>query len=206
MRARRNAAIRLLKTMMVASIALPLGLFSYASWVTYKNTFAHADEQLSATLDIMSEHANKVFQSVELSFASVRAIVGDLSDDEINASEQALHLKLRELDTALNSIDAIAIADKTACRWSRPPSFRSRRTSISPTAIFPGTDRTRRRHLYRRGRKAAGAAQNRCSASPSAGRCRPASLPALPWSLSCREYFRNSTTGCPAAPAPVSHW
>ena len=112
MRARRDAAIRLLKIMMVASIVLPIALFSYAAWTSYRGAFKHADEQLSATLDIMSEHANKVFQSVDLSFASVRAIVGDASDDELRASEHALHLKLRELDTALNTIDAIAITDK----------------------------------------------------------------------------------------------
>ncbi len=112
MRARRDAAIRLLKTMLVASIVLPAGLFSYAAWTTNRDAFAHADEQLSATLDIMSEQANKVFQSVDLSFASVRAIVGTMSDDEIRASEQTLHLKLRELDTALNTIDALALVDK----------------------------------------------------------------------------------------------
>ncbi len=53
---------------------------------------------LSATLDVMSEHAVKIFQSVDLTFASVNAIVGDLSDEDIKASEQALHLKLSELD------------------------------------------------------------------------------------------------------------
>jgi two-component system NtrC family sensor kinase len=112
MRARRDAAIRLLKTVLVASIVLPVGLFSYAAWNTYRGAFAHADEQLAATLDIMSEQANKVFQSVELSFAALKAVVGPLSDEEIKASEQALHMKLRELDTALSTIDALAIIDK----------------------------------------------------------------------------------------------
>ena len=112
MRARRDSAIRLLKTMLVASVVLPLGLFSYAAWNSYNGAFAHADEQLSTTLDIMSEQANKVFQSVDLSFASVAAIVGTMSDVEIKASEQALHLKLHELDTALNTVDALALIDK----------------------------------------------------------------------------------------------
>ncbi len=112
MRARRDAAIRLLKTKLEASIVLPVGLFSYAAWTSYRGAFEHADEQLSATLDIMSEQANKVLQSVDLSFASVRAVVGDISDDELRASERTLHLKLHELDNALNTIDAIVITDK----------------------------------------------------------------------------------------------
>ena len=112
MRARRDAAIRLLKTVLVASIVLPVGLFSYATWTTYRGALAHADEQLATTLDIMSEQANKVFQSVDLSFAALKTVVGPLSDEEVKASEQALHQKLRELDTALNTIDALAIVDK----------------------------------------------------------------------------------------------
>ena len=51
MRARRDAAIKLLKSMMVASIVLPAALFSYASWVSYKSAVAHTDEQLGANLD-----------------------------------------------------------------------------------------------------------------------------------------------------------
>jgi signal transduction histidine kinase len=112
MRARRDAAIKLLKTMMVASVVLPVALFSYAAWVSHRNAQTHTDEQLGANLDIMSEQANKIFQSVDLSFASVRAIVGDMSDDEIKAQEQTLHARLRELDKVLGAIDAIAIVDK----------------------------------------------------------------------------------------------
>jgi two-component system NtrC family sensor kinase len=113
MRARRDAAIRLFKVMLVASIAVPVAIFSYAAWVTYKAAFVHADEQLSSTLDIMSEHANKVFQSVDLTFKAVNAIVGGMSDDEIRASEPALHLKLHELEKATNAVDAVFISDKT---------------------------------------------------------------------------------------------
>jgi signal transduction histidine kinase/CheY-like chemotaxis protein len=112
MRARRDAAIKLLKTMMVASVVLPVALFSYAAWVSYQSARAHTDEQLAANLDIISEQANKIFQSIDLSFASVRAIVGDLSDDEIRTQEQTLHLKLQQLDQVLGAIDAIAVVDK----------------------------------------------------------------------------------------------
>ena len=48
MRARRDAALRLLKTMLVASIVIPVALFSYARWINYQNALAHADEELRA--------------------------------------------------------------------------------------------------------------------------------------------------------------
>ena len=70
MRARRDAAVRLLKTMMVASLVIPAAIFGYASWVAYNNTYAHADEQLWAKLGIMSEHTRRIFQSVDLTFTS----------------------------------------------------------------------------------------------------------------------------------------
>src|SRR5215470_2737795 len=113
MRARRDAALRLLKTMLVASIVIPVALFSYASWINYHNTLAHADEQLTASLNILSEHASKVFQSVDLTFTSVDAIVGaDPTDEQIKAREEPLHFQLNKLEKALATVDAIFIADK----------------------------------------------------------------------------------------------
>ena len=112
MRARRDAALRLLKTMLVASIVIPLSLFVYASWVNYENAFARADEQLKTSLNVLSEQASKIFQSVDLTFAGVDAIIGDLSDEQIKASEPSLHLQLSKLEKALNTVDAIVVADK----------------------------------------------------------------------------------------------
>src|SRR6476646_5336726 len=112
MRARRDAALRLLKTMLVASIVIPLALFSYASWISYQDTIAHADEQLTASLNILSEHASKVFQSVDLANTSVDAIVGDLSDEQIEARQGTLHSQLSKLEKALATVDAIFISDR----------------------------------------------------------------------------------------------
>ena len=126
MRARRDAAIRLLKTMLVASIVIPASLFSYASWVNYKNAQARADEQLAGVLIILSEQALKIFQSVDLTFTSVGVILGDLSDEQIKASEQSLHLQLSKLEKALNSVDAIVVAD-------------SRGQRLVSSAVFPVT-------------------------------------------------------------------
>ena len=124
MRARRDAALRLLKTMLVASIVIPLALFSYASWINYRDTIAHADEQLTASLNILSEHASKVFQSVDLATTSVDAIVGDLSDEQIEARQEALHSQLSKLEKALATVDAIFIADRNG-------------RALASSAIFP---------------------------------------------------------------------
>ena len=99
MRARRDAALRLLKSILVASIVIPVAIFSYASWVNYRSALAHADEELNASLNILSQHASGVFQSVQLAFTAVDAILGHLTDDQIKTSQEALHLAhaMREL-------------------------------------------------------------------------------------------------------------
>jgi two-component system NtrC family sensor kinase len=124
MRARRDAALRLLKTMLVASIVIPLALFSYASWISYQDTIAHADEQLTASLNILSEHASKVFQSIDLAVTSVDAIAGDLPDEQIKARQEALHYQLSKLEKALATVDAIFIADRNG-------------RALASSAIFP---------------------------------------------------------------------
>ncbi|MGB9395004.1 MAG: ATP-binding protein, partial [Pseudolabrys sp.] len=67
---------------------------------------------LAASLTILSEHASKEFQSVDLMFASVDAILGHLSDEQIKANEEALHLQLSKLEKALATVDAIFVTDR----------------------------------------------------------------------------------------------
>jgi two-component system NtrC family sensor kinase len=113
MRARRDAALRLLTTMLVASVFFPVAFFIYAAWINYQNIFARADEQLAASLNVLSEQASKVFQSVDLTFAGVDAVVGDLSDDQIKASAETIHIQLSKLEKALKAVDGILVVDKS---------------------------------------------------------------------------------------------
>ncbi len=112
MRPRRDAALHLLRLMLVASLCIPATVFAYASWVAYRNAFAHADEQLSARLNVISEQALKILQSVDLTFASVEALTAGMSDDQIKAVEQDLHGKLSQLEKALVAVDGILVIDR----------------------------------------------------------------------------------------------
>jgi signal transduction histidine kinase len=112
MRARRDAALRLLKTMLVASVVIPVTIFAYASWINYQNAVARADEELATSLNILSQQASGVFQSVDLTFTAVDAILGDLTDEQIKASDQTLHQQLGKLEKSVKAIDAILVADR----------------------------------------------------------------------------------------------
>jgi signal transduction histidine kinase/CheY-like chemotaxis protein len=98
--------------MLVASIVIPVAIFSYAGWINYQNALTRADEELAGSLNILSQHASGIFQSVDLTFAAVDAIVGDLTDEQIKASDQALHQQLGKLEKSVKAIDAILVADR----------------------------------------------------------------------------------------------
>jgi two-component system, NtrC family, sensor kinase len=108
----RSAAIRLLKLMMVASVVLPAVLFAFAAWVSYRNFERVSDERIDRSLDILHEHALKVLQTIERTFAEVDEIIRGMSDDDIRANEGLLHARFRRIDDALPQVQGIAIIDR----------------------------------------------------------------------------------------------
>jgi two-component system NtrC family sensor kinase len=105
----REEAIRLLKLMMVASIVLPAVLFAFAAWVSYQNTERVSDERIYRSLDILHEHALKVFQTIERTFAEINEITRGMSDNDIRANEAMLHDRLRRIVEDLPQLEGIAI-------------------------------------------------------------------------------------------------
>ena len=108
----RHAAIRLLKLMMVASLVLPAVLFAFAAWVSYRNFEREADERIARSLDILHEHALKVLQTVERTFAEINEITRGMSDDDIRLNEERLHTRLKRIDEQLPQVQGIAIIDR----------------------------------------------------------------------------------------------
>jgi two-component system NtrC family sensor kinase len=108
----RRAAIRLLKLMMVASLVLPAVLFAFAAWVSYRSVERAADERIDRSLDILHEHALKVLQTVDRSFAEIDEIVRGVSDQDIRRNEPALHDRLKRIVMAMPQLQGIAIIDR----------------------------------------------------------------------------------------------
>ncbi len=108
----RHAAIRLLKFMMVASIVLPAVLFAFAATLSYRNFEHVTDERIDRSLDILHEHALKVLQTVERSFAEIDEIVRNMSDDDIRNNEDVLHARLLRIVASLPQLQGIAIMDR----------------------------------------------------------------------------------------------
>ncbi|AXK81478.1 response regulator [Pseudolabrys taiwanensis] len=108
----RNAAIRLLKFMMAASLVLPALLFAFTAWVSHTNIERVTDERIDRSLDILHEHALKVLQTIERSFAEVDEIVRGMSDDDVRINESMLHDRLKHIVEALPQLQDIMIVDR----------------------------------------------------------------------------------------------
>src|SRR4051812_25028796 len=112
MRQRRDAALRTLKWMLVASVALPVLLFGYVGWTTYHTAFALADERIERTLEIASEQALRVFQSISVTFDSVEQITRGRTGRTIKLNEAELSERLKQFVDALPGIGSIWILDE----------------------------------------------------------------------------------------------
>src|SRR3954463_9591523 len=112
MQSPRQAAVRVLQLMMVASLVLPAVLFAWASWLNYRHEYAIADERIDRSLDILHEHTLKVFQTVERSIAEVDEIVRDMPDEGIRNDQPRLHERLQRIVAALPQLRAIFLVDR----------------------------------------------------------------------------------------------
>ena len=62
------SAIRSLRLAMVAAFVLPVILFSFLAVTDYRHLQKVADERLERTVNILQEHALKVFETIERGF------------------------------------------------------------------------------------------------------------------------------------------
>ena len=108
--AERNS-LRLMQWMMVASLALPLALFVFASVISWISIREAADREIERALDVAHEHALKVFETIDRSLSEMAEIVRDVPDAEIMAREQYLHLRLKQLVAALPQVKSAWIFD-----------------------------------------------------------------------------------------------
>jgi two-component system, NtrC family, sensor kinase len=107
MRTAQAGTIRFLRLLMVASIALPLGLFAYTSWVNYRAAYHLADQRVERSLTIAEENASNLFRSSDLILAAANELVANRSDDEIRANEKAYHDVLRRLAAGLKGVNSV---------------------------------------------------------------------------------------------------
>jgi two-component system NtrC family sensor kinase len=108
--AQRNS-LRLLQWMMVASLALPLALFVFASALSWVSIQQAADREIERTLDVAHEHALKVFETIDRTLSEIAEIIRGIPDAGIVSREEALHQRLKQLVSSLPQVKSAWIFD-----------------------------------------------------------------------------------------------
>jgi two-component system NtrC family sensor kinase len=90
-------SIRLLQGVLVAAVALPISLFCFAAWQSYKDHQVAAEGQIERSRDVLNEHAMRVFEAVERSIAEINEIIRGMSDDDISANQEKLYQRLERM-------------------------------------------------------------------------------------------------------------
>ncbi|ABD07965.1 periplasmic sensor hybrid histidine kinase [Rhodopseudomonas palustris HaA2] len=129
-------SLRLLRAILVASVVLPVALFTYAAWLAYRANDDGADRQIDKTRDIITEHALKIFESVERSIAETGEIIRDMTDDQIRAGEGALHARLKRLAAGSEQIKSMWIFDSNGQTLVNTLLYPSPRTDFSDRDYF----------------------------------------------------------------------
>ncbi|MGZ8367674.1 MAG: response regulator [Rhodoplanes sp.] len=133
----RRATLRILRTLMVGSLAVPAVLFAYAAWVSWGATYRSADDRIVRSLDVLHEQTLKVLLTGQLVLDEVAQSVQGLSDDQVRALEPQLHARLKRVTDMLPQLQSIWVIDRdgfalVSSRASPPP----RSASLSDRDFF----------------------------------------------------------------------
>lgn len=104
-------SVRWLQSVLLAAIIIPLTIFIFGARQSYLETQQSTEDQINRSLDILNEHALKVFEVVERTMAEVNEIIRGLPDDAISASEPQLHERLDRMVRRSPEIKSIWIFD-----------------------------------------------------------------------------------------------
>jgi signal transduction histidine kinase/DNA-binding response OmpR family regulator len=103
---------RTLWVLLAALVAVPLLVFTGAAAVSYNHHFRDAEERLVRFLDVVHEHAAKVFETQELAARHVNLLLRGLTDADIVAREAEIYADLKRLADGLPELTGIWICDE----------------------------------------------------------------------------------------------
>jgi two-component system, NtrC family, sensor kinase len=103
----RAATLRLLRMLAAAALIVPLALFVFASWVSYRDMQSLTDERIARSLDVVQEQALKTFQSITVALNAIDELIGVRSPTEIAADEPRLHNDLVKIREGLLDVQSI---------------------------------------------------------------------------------------------------
>ncbi|WP_188312140.1 hybrid sensor histidine kinase/response regulator [Salinarimonas soli] len=104
-------AVGLMRLLLAATILVPMALFAYAAWFNHAAALRNAEDRLGRAVEVLQEHALRVFETVERSLAETDEIVRGLSDEDIRRDEARIGARLRQISESLRQIQSVWIFD-----------------------------------------------------------------------------------------------
>jgi two-component system, NtrC family, sensor kinase len=121
----RTLTVWLVRLAMAASVLIPILLFVFAAWTSYRNLEALTDERLTRSLDVQQEEAQKTFQLVGLALNTVNDLVAGMSDSDIRNDDGRLTPLLKKLVSQIPVIQSIWVYGQDGralvSSWLDPP-------------------------------------------------------------------------------------
>ena len=105
----RALTIRLIRLAMAAAVVLPVSLFVYGSWTTYRSLRVLADERLLRSLDVLQEGAAKTFELTNLTMSNASDLVAGMSGGDIRRAGERLHEQFKKYSDSVAVIQSIWI-------------------------------------------------------------------------------------------------
>jgi signal transduction histidine kinase/CheY-like chemotaxis protein len=96
-----------LRLLSALTLVLPAALFVYYAVVSWDGVFAEARERLEGRVDVLREHAIKVFETHLLVADQIDQMVGGQSDERIAAEQPAIHARLKAIADRLEQVQDI---------------------------------------------------------------------------------------------------
>lgn len=112
METRRLRVVRSLKWIMVGTVVIPAVIFGIAARQHRLRIHEVADERIARSLEISLEHAQKVFQTIDILLSSVDEITSGRTDQSLRLDEADLHARLSKLVLSAPDIRSIWLFDK----------------------------------------------------------------------------------------------
>ncbi len=109
-----TGAERSLRIVVVAAVLLPALVLATGAWLSYQSHWRDARLRLAQTLDLVREHAVKVFETADLVTRQANQILDGLPDEAIRARGPDLSRQLRELSDTLAQVSDIWVLDARA--------------------------------------------------------------------------------------------
>jgi two-component system NtrC family sensor kinase len=133
--ATRNETVRWLRRLLIASIVVPVTLFAFLAWENRDDVLQQANRRIAQTVDVLHEHAEKVFETDELLIAQVDQLIAGMSWDEIRSARR-IHEALQRMQQGLPQVDTIWLVDPTGHTVNGSRFFPMPETSVADRDYF----------------------------------------------------------------------